>query len=91
MKTVIVDGTVHAIGELVERGDFKKIDLVVKTDGEYPQIFAIEFVKEKIQDIDFLNVGEKVSISCNLRGREWTSQEGVTKYFQTLQAWKIEK
>jgi len=91
MKTVEVIGTVQSVGELVERGDFKKRDLIVKTEGEYPQVFALEFVKEKEAELDFIEKGERVKVACNLRGRDWTNPEGVTKYFITLQAWKIEK
>ena len=28
--------------------------------------------------------------SPNLRGREWTSPQGETKYFNSIQGWKIE-
>jgi len=30
-------------------------------------------------------------VSFNLRGREWTSPQGEVKYFNTLDAWRIEK
>jgi hypothetical protein len=31
-----------------------------------------------------------VEVSFNLRGREWTSPTGDVKYFNTLEAWRIE-
>ena len=37
------------------------------------------------------NEGDQVEVSFNLRGREWTSPDGVVKYFNTLDAWRIEK
>ena len=37
------------------------------------------------------NVEDQVEVSFNLRGREWTSPDGVVKYFNTLDAWRIEK
>ena len=36
-------------------------------------------------------VEDQVEVSFNLRGREWTSPDGVVKYFNTLDAWRIEK
>jgi len=41
--------------------------------------------------LDGINEGEQVEVSFNLRGREWTSPQGEVKYFNTLDAWRIEK
>ncbi|HEY1040372.1 MAG TPA: DUF3127 domain-containing protein, partial [Bacteroidia bacterium] len=30
-------------------------------------------------------------VSFNLRGREWNSPQGETKYFNTIDAWRLEK
>jgi len=35
-------------------------------------------------------VGYDVKISINLRGKEWINQEGVAKYFNAIQGWRIE-
>ena len=32
-----------------------------------------------------------MEVSFNLRGREWTSPQGEVKYFNSLDAWRIEK
>jgi translation initiation factor IF-3 len=37
------------------------------------------------------NVGEQVKVSINLRGREWVNPQGETKYFNSIQGWRIEK
>jgi hypothetical protein len=34
-------------------------------------------------------VNDVVEVNYNLRGREWNSPEGVTKYFNTVEAWSI--
>jgi translation initiation factor IF-3 len=31
-----------------------------------------------------------VKVFINLRGREWTSPEGVVKYFNSIQGWKVD-
>jgi hypothetical protein len=41
--------------------------------------------------IDAFNPQEQVEVSFNLRGREWTSPQGEVKYFNTLEAWRIER
>jgi hypothetical protein len=46
--------------------------------------------QEKCNLLDGIGVGSKLEISFNLRGREWTSPAGEIKYFNTLEAWKIE-
>ena len=37
-----------------------------------------------------LNDGEEIKVQFNLRGREWNGPQGI-KYFNTLEAWRIEK
>jgi hypothetical protein len=34
--------------------------------------------------------GEKVSVSINIRGREWTSPKGEVKHFVGVEGWKID-
>ena len=90
MDGLKIKGTVIAITELEENGNFKKRELIVKTDGQYPQVLSCEFVNAKEELLDVVNVGEKVEVSVNLRGREWVNPEGVTKYFMSLGGWKVE-
>jgi hypothetical protein len=41
--------------------------------------------------LDKFAEGETVTASINIRGREWTSpKDGTIRYFNTIQAWKIE-
>jgi len=70
---------------------FKKRELVVATEEQYPQFISINFVQDKCDILNNFNVGEPVKVSINLRGREWTSPAGEVKYFNTLEAWRIEK
>ncbi|MGI9525852.1 MAG: DUF3127 domain-containing protein [Weeksellaceae bacterium] len=70
---------------------FKKREMVVTTDEQYPQPIAIEFLQEKTEIPDSLNIGDQVKVSINLRGREWTNPEGVVKYFNSIVGWRVEK
>ena len=76
--------------EQVISDKFKKREFVVTTDGEYPQHVALELTQDKCGIIDKYQVGQDVTVSINVRGREWTSPQGEVKYFNTLQAWRIE-
>ncbi len=70
---------------------FKKRELVVTTDEQYPQHIMVEFTQDKCDLLNNYNVGEDVKVSINLRGREWVSPQGETKYFNSIQGWRIEK
>ena len=70
---------------------FKKRELVVTTDEQYPQSIMIEFVQDKIDLLNNLAVGENVKVSINLGGREWVNPQGETKYFNSIKGWRIEK
>ena len=78
-------------GDIQVTESFKKSELVVTTDEQYPQHILVEFAQDKCDLIDPYNIGDSVKVSINLRGREWVNQQGKTKYFNQIQGWKIEK
>lgn len=86
-----VSGRIKKIGE-VQTFDsgFKKRELIVTTEEQYPQHIAIEFMQDKCDLLNNFSVGTDVKVSINLRGREWINPQGEAKYFNTLQGWRIE-
>jgi hypothetical protein len=70
---------------------FKKRELVVTTEEQYPQHILIDFIQDKCSVLDSYNVGENVIVSINVRGKEHTTKDGQIKYFNQLQGWKIER
>lgn len=69
---------------------YTKRELVVTTDEQYPQHIAIEFSQGKCNnELDQLKVGEEVTISINLGGREWVNPQGETKYFNSIKGWRV--
>lgn len=70
---------------------FKKRELVVSTNEQYQQHILIEFQQEKCDVLNNYKVGDEVEVSINLRGREWVNPQGETKYFNSIQGWKINK
>ena len=87
-----VKGKVKVVNDTQEvSASFKKRELVVTTDEQYPQHILIEFAQDKTDLLNNYNVGEQVKVSINLRGREWVNPQGETKYFNSIQGWRIEK
>mgnify|MGYP003489235881 FL=1 len=88
-----VTGRVKMIDQTKEvgSGGFKKRDIVVTTDEQYPQHILVQFVQDKCDLLNNYQVGDQVKIDINLRGREWTNQQGETVYFNTIQGWRIGK
>ena len=70
---------------------FKKRELVVTTDEQYPQSIMIEFVQDKSDLLNDLEIGQDVKVSINLAGREWVNPIGETKYFNSIKGWRVEK
>tara|TARA_R110000782_G_scaffold254069_1_gene342393 strand:- start:10 stop:351 length:342 start_codon:yes stop_codon:yes gene_type:complete len=87
-----VQGKIKLKGDVQTFGaDFTKRQLVVTTDEQYPQLIAIDFVKDKCSLLDSHNIGDNVKVFINLGGREWVNPEGVAKYFNSIVGWRIEK
>lgn len=84
-------GTVVNVTPLQTISDkFRKQEFTIKTfDEKYPQFLTFQVVNDKCDLLTSLKVNEVVEVSYNLRGREWTSPEGTTKYFNTVEAWSI--
>jgi hypothetical protein len=71
---------------------FSKRDFILTTDTatQYPQFISLQVTQDKCGLLDQFQVGEELKVSFNLRGREWNGPQGV-KYFNTLEAWRIER
>ena len=70
---------------------FRKRELVVTTDEQYPQTIMIEFTQDKSDLLNNFSVGENVKVSINLGGREWVNPQGESKYFNSIKGRRIEK
>ena len=88
-----VSGKIKMIDQTKEVGSsgFKKRDVVVTTDEQYPQHILVQYVQDKCDLLNNYQVGDAVKIDINLRGREWTNPQGEMVYFNTIQGWRIGK
>lgn len=92
MSELKLTGTVHEIMEMETfQSGFQKQTLVVNSGGTYPQYLPIEFMKDKIDLLNGLKVGDELTVHINLNGRLWTDPQGKNKYFPSINGWKIEK
>ncbi len=71
---------------------FQKREFVLTTEANtpYPQHVSFQVTQDKCSILDQFNDGEELKVQFNLRGREWNGPQGI-KYFNTLEAWRIEK
>lgn len=76
--------------QMIGENGFEKRDLVIVTEEQYPQTIIIQFTQQRCDLLDSLQVGQNVKVYINIRGREWTNPQGETKYFNTIEGWKIE-
>lgn len=87
-------GKIHAISDTVNiSATFKKRSFVIEyaENPQYPEFIEFEFIQDKCDIMDGYNLGDEVTVNFNLKGRKWTNPQGEVKYFNTLQAWRINR
>ena len=70
---------------------FKKREIVIETDDQYPQKIQIEFHQDRVDLAKDLKKDDLIEVSINVNGREWTNPSGEVKYFNSIVGWRIEK
>lgn len=72
---------------------FQKREFVVEfaENPQYPEFIKFELIQANCDQLDGYEVGDTIDVSFNLKGRKWTDKSGVVKYFNSLQAWRLEK
>jgi hypothetical protein len=85
-------GVVEVIFDTEHVSDkFQKRTFVVNDmQDKYPQKISFQCVQDKVSLLDKIGEGQEVEVAFNVRGREWKSPQGELKYFNTLEAWRID-
>ena len=87
-------------GKLVEKYDtqtikdtFKKREFVLEyaENPQYPEFVKFELIQSNCEQLDSIAIGDSVTVNFNLKGRKWTDPQGEVKYFNSLQAWRVDK
>lgn len=80
-----IKGAILNIGKTEKVSEkFSKRQLVIQTEGEYPQTVALEFTQARTSKLDGLAEGQVVTVAFNIKGSEWKG-----KYFTTLEGWMV--
>lgn len=72
---------------------FKKRMFILEyiENPQYPEYISFEVVQDRCSLLDNFQPGQTVEVSFNMKGRKWISPDGEAKYFNKLQAWRIEQ
>lgn len=90
MEQLTIKGEVKMISETRVISDkFEVCDIVITTEGNYPQHILFTAVNDNIDKVKAVSVGQDVNVEFTVRGREWTSPQGEVKYFNTLDVREI--
>jgi single-stranded DNA-binding protein len=85
-------GKLHAVMETQQvTATFRKREFVVEFSENpmYPQFILFQLVQDRVELISGYNMGDMIDVSFNLRGRQWNSPSGETRFFNSLEAWRI--
>ena len=66
-----------------KNGEWRKQDIIVETDGEYPKKICVSIWGDKINEKQ-LQIGNQLDIYFELESREFNS-----KWYTDVRAWKI--
>jgi hypothetical protein len=87
-------GKLHTIFDTVQVSErFSKREFVLELvdNPKYPQTVIFQLTGDRCAQLDGFEVGDEVRVDFSLRGREWRSPKGETKYFNSLDVWKLEQ
>ena len=86
MESIKISGEIVALTQVeTPSQNLTKQTIAIKTDDKYPQVIGVEAFNDKLDLLKGLSSGQKVTVHCNLRGREYKG-----KYYISLALWKVE-
>lgn len=102
MDNVKVNGVIKSISEKVVNDYGTRLEYVVEhtetnDNGTWVTPLKIEMFKkgDYVSHVDnfleYNKVGDSVCVEFQVRGREWTSPEGVVKIFNSFNHWRCDK
>ena len=67
-----------------KNGEWKKQDVIVETEGQYPKKICLSVWGDKIKE-EILQVGSNLQFSLEIESREYNG-----KWYTDVKAWKVE-
>lgn len=85
-------GTLKIKGESVfVSNNFKKREFVLTDNAtSYPQTVLFQLTQDRCSLIDKANVGDTITVTFGLKGREWKNPQGEIKFFNSLDVFKVD-
>lgn len=70
---------------------FKKREFVITDNSsQYPQHIQFQLTQDRCSLLDSYKEGNEIKVFFNIRGREWKNPQNEVKYFNSLEAWRLE-
>ena len=77
MIDATVEGTIHYIGEIQEfGGGFRKRLVVIDNGRMYGNLIPVHITRDKVNDVDSAEIGDKATATVELRGNAWQGRPG---------------
>jgi len=71
---------------------FRKREFVLTDNASsYPQTILFQLTQDRCSLIENANVGDEITVTFGLKGREWKNPQGEIKFFNSLDVFKVEK
>lgn len=89
-------------GKLIEKYEvqqmnenFRKRDFVIEvttnfSGNQFSDFIKFQITQDRCSILDLFKMNDVVKVNFNIKGRKW-DKDGNTNYFNTLDAWRIEK
>jgi single-strand DNA-binding protein len=79
-------GKIEKIGEVqtFNSGFQKREVLLTEVEGQYPQTYPVELLKDNTELLSGKNVGDTVTVECNLRASEYNG-----RHFLNMVIWRV--
>lgn len=87
-------GRIHALfdtQQVTERFRKREFVLELGDNPRYPQYVLFQLTGDRCENLEGFSVGDEVKLEFSLRGREWQSPKGETRYFNSLDVWALER
>ena len=88
-----IKGKIIELHDTVQVTDsFQKREFIVEyvENPNFPEYLKFELIQDRCALLDPFKVDDEVTVQFNLKGRKWTDKQGETRYFNSLQAWRLE-
>lgn len=85
---LIVKDDIQQISASFQKREFV-IEVINERNADWNDFVKFQLIQDKCALLDSYQLGDKLKVSFNLKGRKW-EKDGRVNYFTNLEAWRIE-